>query len=295
MEKLNQQETIIKDTSETIRVRNFKMACQKSFLNWFVGFVEGNENVFIVNRRYLRFEINVSLKNQALVYYIKNNLGFGKIRKLKFLGGVILEFSVQENIINLLKLIHIFNGNLRCKNKELNFSLFYKKLRTKLKKLDLLYLLPDYIPLLATVSLTNSWLLGFIEMRGLFNARWHKSKKLKEGKELYSNFIFWHLDSDLLKKIKNILNLSNKIESKVKWNLPFYKLEVEHINEKLIIINYLNNFKLKGDKVYRYKYWKQLFDVECIYSQNGEQNFEEIEKLLKKLNLTIEEGELSKL
>jgi len=78
---------------------------------------------------------------------------------------------VQENIINLLKLIYIFNGNLRCKNREPSFNLFYKKLRTKLKKLDLLHLLPDYIPVLGIVSLTNSWLLGFIEMRGLFNAR----------------------------------------------------------------------------------------------------------------------------
>jgi hypothetical protein len=132
------------------------------------------------------------------------------------LGGLILEFSVQENIISLLKLIYIFNGNLRCKNKELNFSIFYKKLRTKLKKLDLLYLLPDYIQGLAAISLTNSWLLGFIEMRGLFNARWHKSKKLKDGKELYLNFIFWHLNIDLLQNIKDILNLSNKIESKIK-------------------------------------------------------------------------------
>jgi hypothetical protein len=34
--------------------------------------------------------------------------------------------------------------------------------------------------------------------------------------------------------------------------------------------------------------------MECIYLQKGEQDFEEIEKLLKKLHLTIEEGELSK-
>jgi hypothetical protein len=33
MEKVNQQETNVKDTSETIRVRNLKMAYRKSFLN----------------------------------------------------------------------------------------------------------------------------------------------------------------------------------------------------------------------------------------------------------------------
>jgi hypothetical protein len=119
----------------------------------------------------LRFEINVSLKNQYIVYYIKNNLGFGKIRKLKFLDGVILEYSVQDNIKHLLKLIYIFNGNLRSSNKELSFGSFYKKLRNKLKKIFALDLLPVYKSTLEPVSLTNSWLVGFIESRGLFYAR----------------------------------------------------------------------------------------------------------------------------
>lgn len=294
MKKVNQQGTLIKDISETIRISDLKLKCKKSFLNWFIGFVEGNENVFIVNRRYLRFEINVSLKNQSILYYIKNNLGFGKIRKLRFLGGVILELSVQENILNLLKLVYIFNGNLRCKNKELSFSLFYKKLRTKLKKLDLLHLLPEYISTLAIINLTNSWFAGYIEMRALFNARWHKSKKLKEGKELYLSCILWHLNFDLLQKIKTTLNLNVKIEGKTKWNLPFYKLEIKDIQEKNLIINYLNKFKLKGEKLNRFKYWKYLYKLESIYLQKGEQNFEEIDKFLKKLNFTIEEGELSK-
>jgi len=116
---VNQQGTLIKDSSETICVKNFN----KAFINWFIGFVEGNENVFIVNRRYLRFEITVFIKDQSIIYFIKKTLGFGIIRKLRFLNDIIIEFSVQENIPDLLKLINIFNGNFRCSYKEQHFKI----------------------------------------------------------------------------------------------------------------------------------------------------------------------------
>jgi hypothetical protein len=131
-------------------------------------------------------------------------------------------------------------------------------------------------------------------MRALFNARWHKSKKLKEGKELYLSCILWHLNFELLQAIKNELNFNGKIESKTKWNLPFYKLELEDKKDKEIIINYLMKFKLKGEKRYRYKYWKYLYNLESIYLQKGEQNIDDINKYLKKLKSTIEDGDLSK-
>lgn len=294
-EKLNQQGTIQNDTSETIRINSLKMKYKKDFLNWFIGFVEGSENVFIVNRRYLRFEINASFKNQKIIYYIKNNLGFGKIRKLRFLGGILLELSVQNNIANLLRLIYIFNGNFRSENREKSFSIFYNKLRNKLKKLHLLHLLPEYIPSLKNISLMNSWLLGYIDSRMLFCGRWHKSKNLKKGKELYLNCVFWHLDLELLEKIKEALNLSNKIEIKTKWNLLFYKLEINVFNEKEIIVEYLSKFKLKSEKKKRYKCWKYLFDLEAnIKAAPDFDDFEKIEKLLIQLNSTMEEGELNK-
>ncbi len=77
------------------------------------------------------------------------------------------------------------------------FKIWYKKLQVKLKKLDLLNLLPNYKNELKIVNLSNSWLLGYIDSKALFYGRWHKSKKLKEGKELYLCCIFWHLNKDL--------------------------------------------------------------------------------------------------
>jgi len=278
--KLNQQGTLNKDSSETICVKDLDLNLSKGFINWFVGFVEGNENIFIVNRRYLRFELNCSLKNQATIYFIKNKLGFGNIRKLKFLDTIIIEYSVQDNVIDLLKLVKIFNGNLKCISKKQYFNLWYKKLRVKLKKMNLLDLLPDYIEDIKPLHLSNSWLLGYIDSRVFFYGRWHKSKKLKDGKELYLCCIFWHLNKDLLLKIKELFNINNKIEEKQKWNLPFFKLVVEDVNEKNKICEYLIKFKLKTLKLEKYKTWKILLDFENNYKKTG---IQDLKKKYKKI------------
>ena len=55
--KVNQQGTFQKDTPETTGVKIFNYKLKKKFINWFIGYIEGCENVFIVNRRYLRFEL----------------------------------------------------------------------------------------------------------------------------------------------------------------------------------------------------------------------------------------------
>jgi len=142
--KVNQQGTLLKGSSETIRAINLNAGPSIKFINWFIGFVEGHENVFIVNRRYLRFDISTPIKNSKIIYYIKKILGFGEIRKLKFLDTIIIEYSVQDNVYHLIQLINIFNGSLRCSLKEENFQKWYYKLHVKLKKLNLLKLLPDY-------------------------------------------------------------------------------------------------------------------------------------------------------
>ena len=163
------------------------------------------------------------------------------------------------------------------------------------KKLDLSNILPSYQENKKLIKLSNSWLLGYIDSRALFYGRWHKSKKLKKGKELYLSCIFWHLNQDLLIKIKEVLNSDNKIEYKKKWNLPFYKLVIDNIEEKKIIMNYLNKFKLKSLKKKKFKYWKLLLLLENKYLINGvDQDIDEIESVLVNFTAVLDNEVLNK-
>jgi hypothetical protein len=160
----------------------------------------------------------------------------------------------------------------------------------------LLDLLPPYKEKLKSINLSNSWFLGYIDSgRVLFYSRWHKSKKLKDGKELYLCCIFWHLNKNLLLQIKHVLNSNSNIEEKLKWNLPFYKIVIYKNKEKNKINEYLLKYKLKSKKLERYKYWKYLLNLENKYLITEIQDLNKIEKYLKKLNSTIDEDELNKI
>lgn len=137
--------------------------------------------------------------------------------------------------------------------------------------------------------------MGYIDSRVIFYGRWHKSKKLKEGKELYLCCIFWHLDINLLNEIKILLNSNSKIEKKQKNNLPFYKLVIDKIEEKNKLINYISKYKLKSKKIKKYKYWKILLNLENIYLETGIQDIKLIDKFLMKFTLTMEDNELNKI
>lgn len=294
--KVNQQGTLKEDSPETIRVNNLDLNLNKSFINWFIGFIEGSENTFIVNRRYLRFEINCFIKNEAIIYYIKKKLGFGNVRKLKFLKKkIIIEFSVQDNVMDLLKLIKIFNGNFRSKKKRDYFLFFYKKLENKLKKMDLLHLLPEYDQNIKKITLNSSWLLGFLDSKALFYSRWQKSKNYKNGKKIFLCIYLWSLDSMILESIKEALQLTCKVEEKLKWNLPFFRLVIDDINDKNKINLYLINYKLKSMKSLKYFYWKKILVYENLFLKTNTENVERIDKNLKKLLSTNDEDELSKI
>ena len=118
---------------------------------------------------------------------------------------------------------------------------------------------------------------------------------MKEGKELYLCCIFWHLNKDLLLKIKEVFNINNKIEEKQKWNLPFFKLVVDDVNEKNKICEYLIKFKLKTLKLEKYKNWKILLDFENNYKETGIQDIKKIQKYLDRLLLNVDEDELNKI
>jgi hypothetical protein len=53
-------------------------------------------------------------------------------------------------------------------------------------------------------------------------------------------------------KLKDDLNLKNKIEFKSKMNLPFFKLAIDDLNEKNIFNKYFEKYKLRSIKAKKY-------------------------------------------
>jgi hypothetical protein len=93
----------------------------KKFLEWFIGFSEGDGS-FIISKEKVYFDITQNLNDIQVLYYIKKELGFGKIlfRNEKHRNVGVFYVSSKENFT---RLIAIFNGNICTKYKKEQFKI----------------------------------------------------------------------------------------------------------------------------------------------------------------------------
>ena len=80
MNKIGSSETIRKTTFNLYTYKgklvNHKKRVNQDFLQWFIGFIEGDGS-FIVSKNRLSFIINQ--KEERILYHIKTYLGVGKV------------------------------------------------------------------------------------------------------------------------------------------------------------------------------------------------------------------------
>jgi hypothetical protein len=94
----------------------------KSFLEWLVGFTEGDRSFIVNSRGTSIFVITQSTVDIQILEHIKQTLGFGRIIK----QGPRTSRFIVEDITNLTLLVTLFNGNLVFPLKQTSFALFYE-------------------------------------------------------------------------------------------------------------------------------------------------------------------------
>jgi len=158
---------IEKDSSETICdvTYNFynymsskpghKKKINTQFLEWFIGFREGDGS-FVISKNKVYFDITQSLNDIQVLYYIKKELGFGKvlIRSEKQRNVGVFYVTSEENF---LRLINIFNGNISTYYKKEQFKNWLNVFNNQYKKNIL------FINRLVLPSLNTGWLSGFAD------------------------------------------------------------------------------------------------------------------------------------
>lgn len=166
---VNQQVILLgfnRRTSETVRDITFifdnylnqnvkHKKINKRFLEWFIGFTEGKGSFLtsgapsrrrpgVVKNNKVYFDISINIKDIQVIYYIKKELGFGKVL-IRDLGqdnshssssdSRIVSFYITSalrsrpkvmdlgrRIDNFSRLVYLFNGNLCTVNKKQEFQ-----------------------------------------------------------------------------------------------------------------------------------------------------------------------------
>nr|BBE21033.1 LAGLIDADG homing endonuclease [Ulva ohnoi] len=216
------------------------------FLEWFIGFSEGDGSFTLSNKR-CYFSINQ--KDIKLLYKIKKNLGFGKVLKYTQNNTNYGRYIVQDQQ-NCERLANIFNGNLVLIKTNVRFKIWIKELNIKPLKTR------------GQICLNNYWLSGFIDSEGCFYSRVRKFKNMKLGYKVEQKFIINQKgEYELFYCLKNLFSSNaniQKIVSKINKSI-YYKIELSSFLSNTILLNYLKKFPCKGNKHLNFLIYRRIY------------------------------------
>ena len=182
MNKIGSSETIRETTFNFINVQqkivSHKTFIKTSFLEWFVGFSEGDGSFIVSNKKNQLFFI-INQKEEKVLYYIRANLGFGKVSKYSSYSRYIVADKGSVD-----RLISIFNGNLVLNKTNTRFVLWLQA-RNQYSTEEICY---RGINKLVTFH-KNGWLSGFTDAEGCFNAQKLKDTRYTLGFRIRLRFI----------------------------------------------------------------------------------------------------------
>ena len=169
------------------------------FLNWLIGFSEGDGS-FIVNKRGdLHFVIVQDTRDKQVLDFIQQELNMGKVLVQ---GKTTSRFIIQDKL-GLYLISLIFNGNIRTPDKLKSFNEFLKALNinvqktrgralNKLNQFELTRdIYQDIEPSDKTkeITLNDTWLIGFVDAEGCF----HVSLSLKDNLYRVKGFLRYYI------------------------------------------------------------------------------------------------------
>lgn len=285
----NQQETL-EDSSETnmqsflnnIEENNLKTSINTfnnakpdhikeydiNFLYWFTGFTEGDGS-FVINKLNKTISFIITQKDPKVLYYLRKNLGFGKVYLCK--DGNYRFIVSQKN--NLIYLIMIFSGKLILEKVNIRFYKWVKAFSYYNNyKIKFIFYFNTQ-----SININTAWLSGFIDAEGCFDAP-KRSKRLS----FRMRFSIKQKDEfEIFKDLPFIWDLSRK-----NGHLYNYKSVSVFTMDSFVsldyLIKYLNIYNLKSNKNIAFNKWLKLFRI--LKDGKRGKSFEEINNIAYNIN-----------
>ena len=237
-----------------------------AFLDWFVGFTEGDGSFIKAKRGDLYFVLVQDSRDKQVLDFIQKELNTGKV----IVQGKTTSRYIIQDKLGLYLISLIFNGNIRTPGKLKSFNEFLKALNINLDKckgralnklnefkLDKnIYnkIEPFYVT--KEITLKDTWLIGFVDAEGCFHVRFSNKNKS------YS-FLFDIAQKGLenkeilLDKLYQLLKVG-KVAKHFHDNIWFFR--VHGLSDTQILIDYFDNFHFTflTKKATSYLLWKQI-------------------------------------
>jgi hypothetical protein len=248
----------------------------KSFLEWFIGFTEGEGSFILAKRGDMSFVITQSSSDLKVLNYIKDNLHFGKI---------IIQSKKQnthryivQNMQDINLICELFNGNMVFPTRRarfLSFLSFFNERLLKKNEETIPVIFKEVIP-----SLNDCWLLGITDGEGCFS-----SSILSNSYAFRIRYILtqkWDANKTILSIILNLFekNIGSIVPHSVS---NVWELRINGVKNCEFLLNYFDKYTLKTNKRLAYLKWKDL-----LYRlKNKEHLYDEKRLILKELSKEI--------
>lgn len=226
-----------------------------SFLQWLIGFTEGNGS-FVLSKRYdLSFVITQSNRDLNILNYIKNNLNIGNI-VLQSKKNNTYRYLIR-NKKDLYLICLLFNGNIVLPTKNIRFIQFLNRLNEYIYKYNKTLNIDNFkliIPYHYCVlpSIDNSWITGFIDAEGCFSC----SILSNHHANFRARFILsqkWDINKYVLEHILSLFNIYYGNNKSLGTIVPHssnntWELRINGLNNCLNLSHYFIKYPLKSNK-----------------------------------------------
>lgn len=259
---------------------NLKQPSSK-FLEWFIGFSEGEGCFILAKRGDLAFVVTQSTTDVKSLNYIKDNLGFGKVIKQSVKQNT-HRFIIQD-IKNLCLICLLFNGNMVFPTRKARFLTFLSSFNEKLLRKNLITITP--LDICVTPSLKDGWISGITDGEGSFTC-----SLLSNSSGYRFRYILtqkWEANKFVLEHIINIFNEHLVQGSVVPHSAnDVWEIRVNGVKNCEGLFNYFDEYSLITKKQDSYSKWKLLHSRLVKKDHLNDNTRLELIELAKQINKT---------
>jgi len=240
--------------------KHVKLLNNEQLGHYLAGLIDGDGHFSKAQQLVLVF----SSPDVFLAYYIKKELGYGNVRKVKDKNAYVLLISNKQGIVKVMNLI---NGKVRTKHR------FYQVMNNILNN-DKYKDTNIHFTLNSSNNLNNHWLAGFTDADGSFQIK--ISKRITRSKpEVRLNYQIDQKTYELLEMIKDYLG--GNIGYRKSQDTYYYGST--NFGSAKNVIHYFDRYNLQSKKHISYLRWRKVY----ILIQNKEHLTEKgLTKIMKR-------------
>nr|ALO21112.1 putative double LAGLIDADG homing endonuclease [Carteria crucifera] len=246
------------------------------FLEWFIGFSEGDGSFYIKDKKPV-FTINQA--DLPLLKKIRTELGFGVVSTYVQGDATYARYTVQ-GVENIERLIAIFNGNIHLNKVYKRFAAWVAVFDKQNQKQTVL---KPRKPA-TEINLESHWLSGFWDAEGGFSAYFSSAKRAAAGTRLnLKAYVDQKAELEVFEHICKLFEVP-----KLTFRNPlkqYYRVEISSKQSLPIVLSYFETHKLRGKKGECYAVWKRLANLylKNLHLAELNNNFDSFSKRVDKV------------